>query len=410
MSKNNNSFFTQKNVWSKIKDDLLEYYLPQYFQKVLMTGRSIYYVDCFAGKGRFDDGEDGSPRIALRIRDTCMQHTQAKNPKINTCSIDLHYANELHANIADFNENGTSQIVSGKYEEHIESLLKNKRGTNVFLYIDPYGIKALDYSLFARFADFGFSSIEMLINVNSFGFFRDACRVMNVDYNQDEAFHDLGDLVEYEPTQVDATRQSEELLISIAGGDYWKAIVKDYKEGKIDGYHAEQRFSNEYKQQLRKKYTYVLDMPICIKSKQHPKYRMIHVSNHEDGCILMADNMCSRSDDLFIEIQSHGQGSLFSTDVQNNLIDEMDIRHKMMKFIASFPNGITADKLIAAFFTEYGVMCKSGTIRDIWKSLETDGKIYVERTPAQTKTGKPSTFLTEKRSIGQSVMIRDCRL
>jgi hypothetical protein len=47
----------------------------------------------------------------------------------------------------------------------------------------------------------------------------------------------------------------------------WQEIVKDYNANKIDGYQAEKQFSTEYKQYLRKKYTYILDMPICIKSR-----------------------------------------------------------------------------------------------------------------------------------------------
>ena len=52
--------------------------------------------------------------------------------------------------------------------------------------------------------------------------------MLNTDYSKDEAFQDLGDLVEYEPTVVSASRNSEELLTRIAGGDYWKDIVRDY--------------------------------------------------------------------------------------------------------------------------------------------------------------------------------------
>lgn len=404
MSKDNSSFFKNKNSWSEIKDRLLAYYLPQYFQKVLMTNKPIFYVDCFAGKGKFDDGKDGSPRISLQIRDACISQSRAKNPKIDTCFIDLNYENELRTNTSGYaDKNGKPQIVSGKYEEQIETLLSDKIGKNVFLYIDPYGIKALDYGLFSKFADYGFFSVEMLINMNSFGFMRAACRAMRVEYFIDES---LDEIVEYEPTQVDATKQSVELLNNIAGGEYWQDIVKDYNSNKIDGYQAEKRFSTEYKQCLRKKYTYVLDIPICIKSKQHPKYRMIHVSNHEEGCILMADNMFSRSDELFVEIQNQGQLSLFEHDVQNNVVDRDGIQQKMAAFISNFSNGMTADKLIAAFFTEYGVLCKSGEIRNIWAGMEKDGLINVTRTPSTTPaTGKPSKFFTEDRGKGQSVTI-----
>jgi three-Cys-motif partner protein len=301
MSKNNKDFFKSKNSWSEIKDRLLSCYLPQYFQKLLMTRKEIFYVDCFAGKGKFDDGNDGSPIIALKIREDCIKRTMAQNACINTCFIDLNYADELKANIVDFCDNsGFLTVISGKYEEKIEQILSNKRGVNIFLYIDPYGIRALDSNLFDRFASYGFYSIELLINMNSFGFFRDACRVMKVDYKNDEALNNLEDIVEYDPTYISASQQSETLLCNIAGGDYWKDIVMDYKAKEFDGYEAEKRFSTKYKQRLREKYTYVLDMPIRLKPGQRPKYRMIHVSNHEHGCILMADNMASRSDELFI--------------------------------------------------------------------------------------------------------------
>ena len=404
MAKNNNDFFKIKKDWSEIKDRLLAYYLPQYFQKLLMTNKPIFYVDCFAGKGKFDDGKDGSPRIALQIRDTSVGQSRAHSPQIDTCFIDLNYGSELQTNTADFaNQNGTPQIVPGKYEEQIGTLLSNRRGQNVFLYIDPYGIKALDYSLFAMFSEYGFSSIELLINMNSFGFMRAACRAMKVDFVLDES---LDDLVEYDATQVDASAQSINLLNSIAGGDFWQAIVREYNAKKIDGYEAERRFSIGYKQQLRKKYTYVLDMPICIKSKQHPKYRMIHVSNHEDGCILMADNMFSRHDELFVEIQNNGQLSLFESDVHDSVVDKGAIRKKMLNLLSNFPNGMTADKLIATFFTEYGVLCKSGGVRDIWKELEKSGEIEVTRIPVTTPTEKSSIFFTEDRRKKQSVTIR----
>lgn len=65
MPKDNKDFFRKKKVWSTIKDDLLGYYLVPYFAKILSMGNPILYVDCFAGKGRFDDGNPGSPIIAL---------------------------------------------------------------------------------------------------------------------------------------------------------------------------------------------------------------------------------------------------------------------------------------------------------------------------------------------------------
>jgi three-Cys-motif partner protein len=407
MAKDNRDFFKTKNSWSEIKDRLLGCYLKPYFQKVLRTGRPIFYVDCFAGKGKFDDGQDGSHRIALKVRKESINKTFARNAQIDTCFIDPNYADELRNNIANYcYANSEPKVISGKYEEVIVNLLSTERNKNIFLYIDPYGIKALDYQLFEKFSDTKFNSIEILINMNSFGFIRAGCCVLNVDCTNDEALNSLEDLKEYEPTQVDRSLESIELLNSIAGGDYWQDIIKDKQAGKIDGYFAEKQFSTEYKKRLRQKYAYVLDMPICLKPRQLPKYRMIHVTNHAIGCILMADNMSSRSDELFVEIQNPLQPRLFPHNVQSEIIDEPSIRNDMKEFLSGATREMAADELIASFFTQYGVLCKSGTIREIWKNMEQAGEIEIIRKPATTPNGRPSTFFSEDRKKRQSLTIR----
>lgn len=76
MSKDNSDFFKVKNEWSLIKDKLLGCYLAPYMQKILATNKRICYVDCFSGKGKFEDNQPGSPLIALKIRDDCLNKTK----------------------------------------------------------------------------------------------------------------------------------------------------------------------------------------------------------------------------------------------------------------------------------------------------------------------------------------------
>ena len=66
----------------------------------------------------------------------------------------------------------------------------------------------------------------------------------------DDGFFD--DLVEYDPTILDTSDKSIESLNRIAGGDYWKQIIARYKSGEIDGYTAEEYFSQQYCQRLGK--------------------------------------------------------------------------------------------------------------------------------------------------------------
>ncbi len=300
MAKKNDGFFIKKKEWSKVKDDILACYFKPYVSKILHTYKPLVYVDCFAGKGMFDDGNPGSPLIALKIIEECLDTTTAKNPNIETFFIDLNYEADLKKNLAPF---PSAQIVPGKYEDNINTILTGKDRKNVFLYIDPYGIKALQCSLFNQFAKGQFNSIELLINLNSFGFIREACNALGTTFLDKELFDDL---IEYAPAQMDSSQKSIAELSEIAGGDYWQPIILDYKNGKINGYEAEELFAEKYRQRLMLSYRYVLNMPLRIKPGQRPKYRLIHATNHRDGCLLMVDNICKRWE-LLQEIQRSGQ-------------------------------------------------------------------------------------------------------
>lgn len=415
MSKDNNNFFAVKNDWSLIKDKLLGCYLVPYFQKVLATGKKISYVDCFSGKGKFEDGNPGSPLIALEIRDKCLRQTKRnidKSIAIDMTFIDLNYASDLKINLTAYdNCFGTPNVISGKYEDKIIDVLENKKGQNVFLYIDPYGIRALDTALFDQFQALGFNSFEMLINFNSFGFFRDACRVMSVDYKHDSALQNLEDLVEYDSTSIVSVDKPIDMLTRIAGGDYWKDIVQDYKDGLIDGYKAEQRLSTEYKQRLKTRYNYVLDMPIRLKAGSRPKYRMIHVSDHEDGCFLMAQNIQNRKEELYTNIQTGGQMSLFdmmpgiTQSVEGEWVLEDAVKDKIRNAVRNIDLEVRITRFIASFVNENGLICDFDFIYKTLKQLEQERIIAIERNPSiSPKTKRPYTYMTEDKN--QTVTIR----
>lgn len=401
MAKKNDDFFVEKKPWSKVKDELLGCYLTPYIAKILYTYKPVAYVDCFAGKGKFDDRNPGSPLIALDIFQKSLAKTKMDGKaRIGAAFIDLNYASDLETNLSAY---PGVKIVPGAYEDTIDELLKSKVGWNVFLYIDPYGIKALDCSKFDAFANGQFNTIELLINMNSFGFIREACNAMGTKFKVDDSgFFD--DLVEYDPTILDATDKSIEALNRIAGGDYWKDIILKYKSSEIDGYKAEEYFSEQYCQRLSDSYTYVLNMPIRIQQNQHPKYRMIHATNHPSGCVLMADNICNRWE-LLKDIQSGGQMSLFQETFNNRIIDESMIRERVIEHFSQCDTWTSLTEAEAVFFVKYGAICKSGEIAKVLKSLEKEGRLAADRNPAfSEKTKKPAVFMTEGH--GQTVSVK----
>ena len=280
--------------------------------------------------------------------------------------------------------------------------MSQNRNMNVFLYIDPYGVKALNAELFDLLPGV-FSTAELLINLNSFGFIREACRVMSVSFREreDEVFSDLE---EYDSSIL----KSFEELNTIAGGDYWKSIINDYNQGIVDCYEAEKEFARQYKLRLREKYTYVLDMPIRLKAGLHPKYRMVHATNHPDGCILMADNIAKRTDRLVIEIQNGGQLSFLTQTAENEILDDATLESKVRDLLAKTTDYIRLNKFLADFYNEYGVLCDLSRLSSghdsILKRFEKNGEIQVLREPAYTKNGNPTKFWQESK--GNTVRLK----
>ena len=161
MSKDNRDFFRAKSDWAKVKDQLLGCYLQPYVSKILMTGRPLLYVDCFAGKGMFGDGEEGSPLIAARIIEKGISASSAVHPRVKCVFLDRDYADDLRRNLF---EREFISAMSGEYKKVPEILREfSDSNTNVFLYVDPYGISSLDMDFFDGLVR-DFPSVELLVN------------------------------------------------------------------------------------------------------------------------------------------------------------------------------------------------------------------------------------------------------
>ena len=434
MSKRNDDFFDVKKDWSRVKDTLLGAYLPVYFSKVIHTKKPIVYIDCFAGAGKFkQNDEDGSPRIALKARRTAIETTTYADPKIDMYFIEPIHSDELCANIADFSSDdgyGKISVIDDTYENAVPRILSKVGGASVFLYVDPFGIKNLGNRIFVDVCKRFNGNVELLLNLNSFGFIRDACRVAGAAYKGIDA-----DLEERDCDVTSGTTDTGSLLTAIAGGVYWKKIIDEYRadtaKPPAPSLKAEKTFSSVYKHTLSKAgagpFQYVLDMPIRVKEGSHPKYRMVHATNHPDGCIAMADNMIRRADELYRDVQSCGQLSLFGFDVNKDIKpDESLLREGLLKIIrkesdslidkirswglefTSTPNSDTVamrlNSIIAKFFCANGVVCSSKDIIDVLKRLEADSIIDVSRIPARTPRGAVSSFWSDDK--GKVVLMK----
>lgn len=405
MSQKNEDFFKEQKPWSKTKNDLLKNYLKPYFSKILHTKKKICYIDCFAGKGVFEDGSYGSPILALEtIYDSIKQAKLDSIPDVECYFIELNHADDLNKNLDNYKNLHSKikiEVIDGAYENNILNILSKKQDYNIFLYIDPYGIKALDSNIFIKISTLRLNSIEFLINFNSFGFFREACRVSSIDVVEDKKVNINKELEEYDMSK---NIQVEELN-KIAFGDYWINTIKDYNKHK-NASDAEEDIINNYKLCIAKYYKYIIEMPIKLNRHYNTKYRLVHITNHQDGCVLMAENMLKRSSEHKNNVQNKGQLDvedylrmyddevIYSLD--NKEIQSITIENTIAELLNN--KGYYLTELKATLYSNLGVTNLKEKVKNILIKLENDGTIQINRTPKYTKLGKPTEFWEENRN------------
>jgi len=400
MAKNQADFFKDKKPWSQVKDDLLACYLVPYFQKIVFTGKPVRYIDCFAGRGDFDDGKQGSPLIALdAARRSMSQSEYARKIDIRLTFIETLFSAQLEKTASTHEQNHSTripfQVIPGRFEDETPALVTKMTACNLFLYIDPYNIRNLNHELITSFAALDLNTIELLMNFNSFGFIRAACQALKVRYDDDGTLNDidtdLGDEIDIDTA--DGNMLSDRLT-SIAGGDYWQETICAYRRKDIDGHEAERQFSENYRNKLNETFRFVVSMPIRLAPHHQPKYRMIYATNHAKACSMMADNMRSRADNLYHYLPGHSQGSLFDEGLEGDIVDQSVITERMRALTSSIQDFTDIDEVKAKFYTREGVLCKTGVLNQAFRTLEQTGWLEFRRTPEHTANGQVSTRYT----------------
>ncbi|MGI6437410.1 MAG: three-Cys-motif partner protein TcmP [Sphaerochaeta sp.] len=407
MSKVTDDFFKRKkNDWSLVKDDLLENYLKAYMVKLFSSQRPTIYLDCFAGAGKFgkndipyEEKEDGSPLIALKTmcEASSISKVYPKPPRL-ACFIEPKYYEELKTNIrkSEFSHE-EFLIYTTPYpdavQEFLDFVFTQWKNPNLFCYLDPYGVKYLEFEAFKQIRNENFGSLEFLINFNSFGFFRYACSVYEIEIREPRIANDE-DVVELDPLRENGNLNQIERLNSIMGNNQWQEIIQDYKCGKINGYASEYKLAEMYKQQLRASlnFRYVLSIPIRFKEPNHPKYRMVYATNHADGAVIMGDVMYNCQDYLFEQysLSTSGSLNLFS---REELYGGPSVEASIIEYLRG-KGELGGNEFKAGFYTD---KCITAHLIEALKTLEKNNRITIRREPKTTSRHKPSRFFNESK-------------
>lgn len=373
------NFFQKKKGWSIIKDQIFDYYLMPYIAKILTTRKPLVIIDCFAGKGRFDDQSIGSPIIIAQHIERILSDERRLNRNISAVFIESKYYKELEFNLKGYRN---CSVWAGTFEDNLSKVLEMSSSNNVFVYVDPYGIKSLDFKRFVSIKKKNFNTLEMLVNFNSIGFLREGFRLLKCEHLLDNLIADS----DYEIDEANSISKMDR----IANGDYWQQIIKDVLDRKITMMQAEERFSREYLKQIESLFKYVVNIPIKQKTRHLPKYRLIFGTDSPDGLILMADNMHKKWKQI-VENERAGQAVLFDYDYPDPTIDgEIDLEHEVLTILNSTKREVLLQGLLVRLVQKYGIAFSERHYINTVGGMEKKNLIKIRRDPEKTPTGKVS--------------------
>ena len=143
------------------KHQILEEYLKAWFPIIASWADTIVYLDGFAGPGKYKNGEDGSPIIALR---TAVEHTMKYTPNITFGFIENDKKRSkalkqtLKEKFENIPNNMTYHVIDSDFEKSVNDILneleeKDQTLAPTFAFIDPFGYSDFPMTLVKRLLD-----------------------------------------------------------------------------------------------------------------------------------------------------------------------------------------------------------------------------------------------------------------
>jgi three-Cys-motif partner protein len=281
------NFHAEVRLWSEIKHDILRKYLKLFINKLGARGR-IYYVDGFAGQGKYDDGKEGSPLIAARIAGEYADRGRDVLRCINVeMEPDVFQNLKHHTN--EFASRGLISNICGSFEDRLDTILGMVGNDVVLFFIDPFGAKGIELPLLEKVRSQSKGTSEILLRFDDLRIGRTIGNIVGL-----ASTSDLSDL-----------KTARSLRRRLEGVADPELIAGALDSGKIDRQKLIDGFCNMVVE--RGLYRFALSYPIVHPLTKGHRYFLVHFCNHPDGYTHMADFMAKAERSL-----SQQKDSLFN--------------------------------------------------------------------------------------------------
>ncbi|MBX0326581.1 three-Cys-motif partner protein TcmP [Oscillochloris sp. ZM17-4] len=127
--------FDYRREWSARKHAVLQHYLPAFCTALSRTSETIWYVDGFAGAGRYDDGATGSPLLAVEAIQGLPYDIRCLNvEKDPDCYAILERETTSYPRVTN---------IQGDFSQVIDQVLLTVQRCPAFFFLDPFGMRNL---------------------------------------------------------------------------------------------------------------------------------------------------------------------------------------------------------------------------------------------------------------------------
>ncbi len=379
-----NPFFKAKRTWSRVKDKILEGYVTCYLKTVYRRGRPIILVDAFSGPGLFGDGSEGSPLIIC----SAIDHARTSGNGIACIFADSHPAHRaaLETCLAKYITSGIADKPLASFSEALSRALEIGQDATLFFYLDPYGIKDLDFETVKLIYEREVKhSTEVLINFNFRTFMR-----MSGNWSCDDSAPDIAQKVK---------GSKVETVNAVMGGDYWIDIVTDLRLDKIQ---REDLVVEKYMERLRGFFKYTYSIPVkeldeCVGSSPTDalaKYHLIFGTRSSRAVVYMNDVALNALEPYFRQFQD---GLLFNVTpgrYEQSSLDE--VKRAIIRAVDARP--LTRPEVYEAIIPQYFMQRRQKDYRKLIDELTfTESRLFPDRrTMKRAKQLNDATLLSTR--------------
>ena len=160
MATSHKGFWKAPSPHTRAKHTILKQYLQAWFPIMATTNARIIYVDGFCGRGKYENGDLGSPLIALNVALNCPVPLKSKLV-FRFIDNDLEEIEKLETEIKNLREtrsfpkNFDVKARRGDFQETMLEIIdyfeeKNQKLPPTFVFIDPFAIKGVSFPVIEK--------------------------------------------------------------------------------------------------------------------------------------------------------------------------------------------------------------------------------------------------------------------